>query len=258
MKSLQPSRRSFLRLMSAAAACPIISKSLTAQPSQGQNTSTHHVKKGALTMRLAGIEVIDSQLVKDSMDLAQAQCSPYLFNHVMRSWLISTLTASKLEVKPDPEVLAVAVILHDLGLAKTYEAANRFEVDGANAARSFLQSRGVNAHNQQLVWDAIALHTTASIASHKEPEVAMCAAGIGCDIAGFNIDKFPPQQIAAINAAYPRLAIKEQFKNDMCAIVRSKPQTTYDNFVRDFVERYVPGYKAPSAADRLQNALYAE
>ncbi len=209
-------------------------------------------------MRLAGIEVVDSPLVKDAIDLAQTLNSPYLFNHVMRSWLIATMIASKAEVKPNLEVLAVAVILHDLGLTKKYEAANRFEVDGANAARSFLQGRGINAQDQQLVWDAIALHTTASIASHKQPEVAICAAGIGCDIVGFGLDKIPAQQIAAITAAYPRLAIKEGFKNDMCAIVRSKPQTTYDNFVRDFGERYVADYKAPSSADRLQNAPYAE
>ncbi len=209
-------------------------------------------------MRIAGIEVVDSPLVKESIDLAQTLCSPYLFNHVMRSWLLATMIAAKGDVKPDPEVLAVAVILHDLGLSKKYEASNRFEVDGANAARSFLQGKGINAHDQQLVWDAIALHTTASIASHKQPEVAVCCAGIGCDILGFGLDKMPAPQIAAITMAYPRLEIKEQFKNDMCAIVRTKPQTTYDNFVRDFGERYVEGYKAPSAADRLQNAPYAE
>lgn len=209
-------------------------------------------------MRLANIEVVDTPLVKDSIDLAQTLNSPYLFNHVMRSWLIATIIASESEVKPDPEVLAVAVILHDLGLTKKYESANRFEVDGANAARNFLQGRGLNAQDQQLVWDAIALHTTVSIASHKQPEVAVCAAGIGCDILGFGLDKIPAEQIGAITAVYPRLAIKERFKNDMCAIVRAKPQTTYDNFVRDFGKSYVAGYEAPSSADWIANAPYAE
>jgi len=87
-------------------------------------------------MRLAGIDVIDSRLVTECIDLAQTHSSPYLFNHVMRSWLLATLVAPQAEVKPDPEVLACAVILHDLGLTKTYEASERFEVDGANAART--------------------------------------------------------------------------------------------------------------------------
>jgi hypothetical protein len=38
-----------------------------------------------------------------------------------------------------PELLAVATILHDLGLTDRYTAESRFEVDGANAARSFLK-----------------------------------------------------------------------------------------------------------------------
>lgn len=109
----------------------------------------------------------------------------------------------------------------------------------------------------QLVWDAIALHTTASIALHKQPEVASCAAGIGIDIVGFGVAKIPPQQVAAINAAYPRLGIKEQFKDALIQVVRKKPQTTYDNFVKDFGERYVSGFRAPSGADRIQNAPYS-
>ena len=209
-------------------------------------------------MHLAGIEVIDSQIVKESIELAQSLSAPYLFNHVMRSWLLATLVAPAAEIKPNPEVLALAIILHDLGLTEKYEASDRFEVDGANAARSFLKGKGVNAQDLQLIWDAIALHTTASIALHKEPEVAICAMGIGIDIIGFGVDKIPSQHVKAINAAYPRLAIKEQFKNAMCGIVRRKPQTTYDNFVRDFGDRYVAGYKAPSSADRLQGAPYAE
>ena len=67
-----------------------------------------------------------------------------------------------------------------------------------------------------------------------------------------------PDDLAAINAAYPRLGIKQAFKSDLCGIVRRKPQTTYDNFVKDFGARYVEAYKAPSAADILRNAPYAE
>ena len=128
-------------------------------------------------MRLANIEVVDSSLVRDSIDLARIHCSPYLFNHVMRSSLLATLVAKQAPAAPDPELLACAAILHDLGLTETYEASERFEVDGANAARDFLKTKGVEPPGLQLVWDAIALHTTGSIARHKELEVACCAAG---------------------------------------------------------------------------------
>jgi hypothetical protein len=40
--------------------------------------------------------------------------------------------------------------------------------------------------------------------------------------------------------------------------VKASPQTTYDNFARDFGERLVPGYKPASAVDVLMNAPFAE
>jgi len=122
---------------------------------------------------LAGINVVDTPLVHDAMELTRSLSEPYLYNHVMRSWLFAVLIAARAKPAPDAELLAVSAILHDLGLTDRYSAEERFEVDGANAARSFLKERGIPAQQLQLVWDAIALHTTRSIALHKEPEVAM-------------------------------------------------------------------------------------
>ena len=115
-------------------------------------------------MILAGVKVVDTPLVRDSMELARSSSEPFLFNHVMRSWLFSVVIAEGAKPAPDPEILAVSTILHDLGLTDRYWAQERFEVDSANAARSFLKERGIPAHQIQLVWDAIALHTTRSIA----------------------------------------------------------------------------------------------
>src|SRR6266404_1061036 len=122
---------------------------------------------------LAGIKVTDTHLVRDAMELARSSSELYLFNHVMRSWLFSVLLSEDVKPSPDPELLAVSSVLHDLGLTDRYMAEERFEVDGANAARAFLKERGIATLQLQLVWDAIALHTTRSIALHKEPEVAM-------------------------------------------------------------------------------------
>jgi hypothetical protein len=40
--------------------------------------------------------------------------------------------------------------------------------------------------------------------------------------------------------------------------VKSRPNSTYDNFARDFGERFVPGYQAPSTVDYLLNAPFSE
>ena len=154
-------------------------------------------------MLFAGIKVVDSQLVQDAIDLAGSSSEPYLFNHVMRSWLFSVLLAECTTPAPDPELLAVSVVLHDLGMTDRYSAENRFEIDSANAARSFLNEHRIPAQQIQLVWDAIALHSTRSIALHKEPEVAIAHSGIAVDVIGAGLDGISPERVAAILTEFP-------------------------------------------------------
>src|ERR1700704_347879 len=141
-------------------------------------------------MVIAKIKVPDTVLVRDAIDLSRSASEPFLFNHAMRSWLFGVLLSENAERAPDPELLAVAAILHDLGLTDRYTAEARFEVDGANAARSFLKARGVSTQQMQVVWDAIALHTTRSIALHKEPEVVITHSGITANVLGQALIEF--------------------------------------------------------------------
>src|SRR5258707_4841691 len=84
-------------------------------------------------MVIAGIKVPDTVLVRDAIDLSRSASEPFLFNHAMRSWLFGVLLSESAERAPDAELLAVATILHDLGLTHRYTAENRFEVDVANS-----------------------------------------------------------------------------------------------------------------------------
>ena len=209
-------------------------------------------------MVLAGIKVADTPLVRDAVELARASLDPYLFNHVMRSWLFGVLLSEGAERAPDPELLAVSAVLHDLGLTDRYTAENRFEVDGANAAREFLKDRGISTQQIRVVWDAIALHTTRSIALHKEPEVAATHSGIALDVLGIGLDRIPQDKLRAVLTEFPRLALKNQFQACLCNVVRRKPATSFDNFLRDFGTRYVDGFTAPSFVDLLANAPFSE
>jgi HD domain len=209
-------------------------------------------------MILAGIKVTDTRLVRDAIDLARSSSEPYLFNHVMRSWLFGILLSEGSQPLPDPELLAVSIVLHDLGLTDRYTAEERFEVDGANVARAFMKERGISTQRTQVVWDAIALHTTSSIALHKEPEVAMTHSGIAVDAIGFGLDRIPLDKQCAILAAFPRLALKNQLQSSLCKIVRRKPATSFDNILRDFGTRYVEGFASPNFADVVANAPFSE
>ncbi len=210
------------------------------------------------TRVIGGVVVPYTPLIARTIEYAREHCEPYLFNHSMRSWLFAVELAKRQNRSHDAEVLAVSTLLHDIGLTKAFEGLLRFEVEGAIAARAFARSAGMTGHRAQLIWDGVALNSTPSIGLHKETEVALCTQGIGLDWGGWGYDALGREQIAAIIEAYPRLDMKQQFTHAVCGIVESRPETTYDNFARDFGERYVPGYKRPSTADLLLNAPFEE
>ncbi|KAK3630127.1 hypothetical protein LTR56_017653 [Elasticomyces elasticus] len=230
---------------------------------------------------IAGITVPDTPLITAAIDLSRKHLNNMAFNHVMRSFLFGFAIADKIppfqgrdrelhadrETSTCPQCLKsthmyklsltfsqISAILHDLGWSTTntfISPDKRFEVDGANAARAFVEQQTIHSggktwdkHRGQLLWDAIALHTTPSIAQHKEPEVAATGLGIFADFVGH--DAVPGtmaiEEYNAIVAEYPRHGFREGVKEIMCGLCRTKPATTYDNFVSDFGDQFVEGY----------------
>ena len=122
----------------------------------------------------------------------------------------------------------------------------------------FMKVRGISAQQTQVVWDAIALHTTPTLALHKEPEVVMTHSGIAVDVLGAGLDRIPQEKQRAILAAFPRLAFKEKFKGCLCNVVRQKPMTAIDNILRDFGIRYVEGFAPPNFADLVAGAPFSD
>lgn len=212
----------------------------------------------APTCLLAGVRVPDTEPVAQAMAYSREYTEPFLFNHVMRSWLFAVSLAEIERTPHDAEVLAVATILHDLGLSQTFNGPLRFEVEGANAARDFALDLGIDDRRAQLIWDGVALNSTPSLALHKGAEVALCTAGTILDWSGQGADRLTDDQMGAILEAFPRLEMKQRFTHAVCGIVKSRPNSTYDNFARDFGERFVPGYQAPSTVDYLLNAPFDE
>jgi hypothetical protein len=210
------------------------------------------------TRLLAGVSVPDTPLISRAIEFARERSEPYLFNHVMRSWLFAALLAQRNQTTHDGEVLAVTTILHDLGLAEVFNGPLRFEVEGANAARTFARNEGMEDRRSQLIWDGVALNSTPSISLYKEAEVALATMGIGLDWGGFGYEVLTDAEVTEIVDAFPRLRMKERFTQAICRIVETRPATTYDNFARDFGERFVPGYEPVSTVDYLLNAPFHE
>jgi hypothetical protein len=207
---------------------------------------------------LAGVSIPDTPLITRAIEFARERSEPYLFNHAMRSWLFAALFAQRKQAEHDAEVLAVTTILHDIGLTESFDGPLRFEVEGANAARAFARKEGMDDRRTQLIWDGVALNSTPSIALYKEPEIAIATMGIGLDWGGFGYEELTDAEVAGIVEAFPRLGMKERFTHAVCRIVETRPTTTYDNFARDFGERFVPGYKPGSTVDYLLNSPFNE
>jgi hypothetical protein len=218
------------------------------------------------TRTLAGVTVPDTPLITAALKYVQERTPEFLYNHSVRTWILGCIIMPKVPALADVdrEVHAISTIFHDIGLGDAVGTPDkRFEVDGANAAREFLK-REANAaewdkHRQQLVWDAIALHSTVSIALHKEIELQAAIAGIFTDITG-PVGDFgglvSQDQWNEVVKEYPRLNMKDAAREILCNVCKKKPETTYDNFLRDYGEKFVEGYSVVGKRiiDALENA----
>ena len=207
---------------------------------------------------LAGISVPDTPLINRTIEYARQKCEPYLFNHVVRSWLFAARIGQLQNTEHDAEVVAVGTLLHDITLNESFAGPRRFEVEGADLARTFAKEGGFDERRAQLIWDSVALNSTPSIGLYKEAEVALCTAGICLDVVGLQYSVIPSNEMTKIVGEFPRLGMKRRMTRCFCRIAEVRPETTYDNFARDFGERFVPGYKPPSSVDFVMNSPFDE
>jgi len=205
------------------------------------------------TPRLAqALAVKDSLLAKEATDILRGHATELLFNHSMRVYLFAAEQGRQRKLRFDRELLYVAAAFHDLGLTKNFSSPDeRFEVDGANAARKFMKSYGVPERDIEEVWTAIALHTTPGIPRYMRPEVALLNSGVLLDVLGVGFEQFPAELREEIVARYPRINFKKGFIQEYFAGFAHKPATTYGTVNAAFCERFIPGFKSPSACDLI-------
>ena len=87
----------------------------------------------------------DSALAKEAAQILREYSTDLLINHSMRVYLFAAEQGRQQKLRFGPELLYVAAAFHDFGLTKEFSNPNdRFEVDGANAARQFLTANNVS------------------------------------------------------------------------------------------------------------------
>src|SRR5262249_51939120 len=108
------------------------------------------------TRLIASVSVPDTPLITAAVEYAQRISGPYLFNDAMRSWLFAEAIGRMKGIAYDHEIVGIGTILHDIGLTASVPGPNRFEVNGADAALSFVRGKGLSDRRAQLVWDLVA------------------------------------------------------------------------------------------------------
>jgi hypothetical protein len=178
---------------------------------------------------IAGIKIPDSKMARDLTELIRDKEPDLLFHHSSRVFLFGTLTGQRRGLRYDPELLYVGAMFHDIALTEAYRDSQlRFEVDGANAARNFLQSYGLTEESIETVWTAIALHTTPGIPEHMKPEVALVTAGVEMDVLGVAYDQFKDEDREAVVAAHPRGAsFKKNIIDAFYQGMKHRPDSTF-------------------------------
>jgi cyanamide hydratase family protein with HD domain len=181
---------------------------------------------------LAELTIPDSAYCRAATALAQKLESPMLFNHSMRTYLFGTAVGRHIGLRPDPELLYLSAILHDLGLVPEHDHPESFELNGARAAHDFLRREGLDEERAARVHEAIALHSAVGIAGSGTPELALVHFGAGLDVIGFHAEDVAPQTRDAIVTRWPRHQFKQEFEKLLVDQAQRKPACHIAGHVR--------------------------
>ncbi|MCV7059994.1 HD domain-containing protein [Mycolicibacterium vaccae] len=185
----------------------------------------------------------DSDICTAAMQLVMDESPAFLANHCVRSFLYGRELAAaqglRAGVHYDEELVFLSCLLHDLGITDFGRGDQRFEVDGADAAATFLREHGVSEERTTPVWQAIALHTSLGIADRFGPVPAVSFHGITLDIDGAAKAALPQGFVDRVHARWPRhdlgYAIAERIGRDIQANPMKAPPFSFPAHIHELL-----------------------
>jgi HD superfamily phosphodiesterase len=207
---------------------------------------------------LQDVEVPRSRLTQHISEFVRDTETELLFNHSSRVYYFAALAGQRRSLKFDRELLYAGAMFHDVGLSPAYSStAERFEVDGANAARSFLTQYGISAADIDHVWTAIALHTTPGIPQHMHPLIALVTAGVEMDVLGIDYDAVDESVREEVVRQFPRTPhFKEDILQAFYEGIRHKPATTFGNVKADVLADKDPSFVRGNFCAVIRNSAW--
>ena len=206
---------------------------------------------------IAGVAIPNSALALEATEFVRDVSTQLLFDHSRRVFLWASLQGEQLSLDYDAELLYVGTMFHDVGLLEGHRSEHeRFEIDGANAARAFLEQHGLPEEQVMTVWESIALHTTRQVPNYKQSEVRLVAAGVRYDLYGAPLDALTAEQRDAVLAAHPRTKFNSGMIEALAAGIHDKPETATGTMMTDVLEATVPGYVRPNFCELLKSSRF--
>ncbi|MEY9996121.1 hypothetical protein ABIE67_008153 [Streptomyces sp. V4I8] len=151
---------------------------------------------------------------------------PAIVNHSIRTYLWAVLAGERRGMAPgtdyDDDLLFYACSLHDLGTSDAHDGPLRFEVEGADAAAELLTAEGLDAARVDLVWEAIALHTSPHIAERRGPLTLLTRLGVLTDFGQETIDD--PAVREEVERLHPRMGIEQELTDAVVAQAVRRPE----------------------------------
>lgn len=160
---------------------------------------------------VAGVGIPRTELCRKATHLVGRTTPAWLMNHLFRTYVFAELLGRKRGQLLEPELLYVATMMHTLGLTTGIQAAQRFELQSAEATRRFLEKNGETEARVKRACRAVLLHTASGIETCLDNGVGLIRVGVLADVEGRRLREIPLVNVREIFTTWPVLNFCDEF-----------------------------------------------
>lgn len=161
-----------------------------------------------------------------------------------RSWLwAEAFAAFEGRRGIDHELLFVAAVLHDLGLAPEFDnVALPYEEAAGHVAVALTSGAGWPAARSRRALDVIVRHNWPSVDPAVDEEGYLLEIATALDISGARPDALPAPFVREVLEAYPRLSLAQEFGDEVTEQARRKPHSAAQRLVSGGIREKLAGH----------------
>ena len=229
-------------------------------PSKKRHVNSPKTSRSAAAFprSVAGVPMPRRRFTHTAANIARTALPAPVVRHAFRVFVFAALEAHRLRMAVMEDLLFVSAHFANMGLSASYaDSLQRYELDGADAAKSFLENEGVRQAHGIAVWDAICLHTTPCVTERMGGLTQLLSYGVKLDLFGDGIEHLPEAILDEILAVFPR---GENFANEYLEAIGKgvvhRPESTFGTFSADVLERYSATFYRSNFCGRVLGSLW--